>query len=77
MRHVVFKMNVSADDVVEGEALRQTPLSEMSKASYERQQKTSNLTHLYSQLPLFKPIFPLPFSLNGSSIYFYHEKPYN
>lgn len=38
--------DVSAEDVVEGEALRQTILSEMSKASYERQQKTSILTHL-------------------------------
>lgn len=37
---------VSAEDVVEGEALRQTILSEMSKASYERQQETSILTHL-------------------------------
>lgn len=32
----VFKMNVCARDVVEGEALGQTPLSEMSKASYGR-----------------------------------------
>lgn len=31
-----FKMNVCAGDVVEGEALRQTPLSGMSKASYGR-----------------------------------------
>lgn len=38
--------DVSAEDVVEGEALRQTILSEMSEASYERQQKTSILTHL-------------------------------
>lgn len=38
--------NVFAEDVVEGEALRQTILSEMSKASYERQQETSILTHL-------------------------------
>lgn len=74
----VFKINVCVGDVVEGEALGQTPLSEMSKASYGRQQETDNPTrylNCYSQVPLFKPIFP--FGLNGSPISFYHEKPFN
>lgn len=43
-------MNVCAGDVVEGEALGQTPLSEMSKASYGRQQETDNLTPLLFKL---------------------------
>lgn len=46
-------MCVCAGDVVEGEALGQTPLSEMSKASYGRQQETDNLNPLL--LKLVKP----------------------
>lgn len=67
-----FVMNVCAGDGVDGEALRQTPLTEMSKASHGRQQETDNLTPLlnwYSQVPLFKPLFPFPFSLNANPIY--------
>lgn len=77
----VFKMNVYAGDVVEAEALEQTPLSEMSKASYGRQQETDNLTPLLFKL--VKPVatvqahLPFPVRFKWQSHIFYHEKPFN